>query len=775
MPAASSSPDKRTLNLAEGGTRLAGTAVLPPGLVEAKLLIPARHAGTVRRSRLLRQLRSATDEPVISIVAPPGYGKTSLLVQMAAEDPRPVAWLTADDADNDPVVFLSYLATAIGRHMPLDPNIFAEIASGAVSNRAVVGRLLEAMAGHPVLVAIDDAHRITTAECLDPLAELIIYLPDSSQVVLAARAQADLPFSRWRADGSLLEIGSAELAMDEQEAAALNRGGLLLSTDVIRELTRQTGGWPALLALAALGARRSASPDAPIAASHDRLVAAYLRSELLERRSEEEVSFLTRVSVLDQLSGPLCDFVAERQDSAELLDRLALSTLLVDEYGGSYRFHTLLRDFLQAELAVREPGRVAELHRRAATWFGANGAADVAVNHAFAAADPELAATVLGKGMLGYHWSGRRATLLTSLRRFDDDHFGRFPWLAVLAAWEELAMGNVASTMHLSDIADRGTFADRPPDGTASFESGRAMLRAAVCRRGADDALLNATVAVESEAAGGSRWHDFALWQLAVARRMTGDHLGADEALDEAIAVSSSAHNAALRYCLLGHRALIAAERGDWVAAEAFADERAKAEGASGVDGYFSSAPAEAAWIRVMIERGDITAARRALARAMSLRPLLTAAYPALAVECLLAFARAHLALGDPAGARTLVDQADRIIRLRPDLGVLPGEVATLRASTGRLAPTRGGGTSSLTVMQLRVLAFLPYYLSFKEIGQRLGVTANTVRTHAVAIYGKLGASSRGEAVDLAVEAGLLDRFPFSSSISPTGGEVDPR
>ena len=264
MPAAIPGPGKDTLDAGRGVDPLAAPGSLPRGLLEAKLLVPRRHSGMVRRTRLLRQLRSAQDRPVISIVAPPGYGKTSLVVQMSAEDPRSVAWLTADDADNDPVVFLTYLAAAINRLTPLDPDIYEAIVSGAVSNRAVVGRLLEALSRHPVLVAIDDAHRITAQACLDPLAELIIHLPATSQVVLAAREPIELPFARWRADGSLLEIGPGELAMDEGEVAGLNRGGLLLSADVIRELTRQTGGWPALIALATLGARRSAGGDVRI-------------------------------------------------------------------------------------------------------------------------------------------------------------------------------------------------------------------------------------------------------------------------------------------------------------------------------------------------------------------------------------------------------------------------------------------------------------------------------------------------------------------------------
>ncbi len=739
------------------------------GLLEAKLLIPRRHSGTVRRARLLRQLRSARDRPFVSIVAPPGYGKTSLLVQWAARDSRSVAWLTADDGDNDPVVFLTYLAAAIDRLEPLDPDIFRAIPSPAVSNRAVVGRLLAALSERtePILVAIDDGHRITDRTCLDVLAEFITYLPEASQVAIAGREPVALPFARWRADGSVLEIGPDDLAMDEPEAAGLGRQlGLVLSAEATTHLTRQTEGWPALLALAALGARGSPGRDARIDAGSDRLIADYLRSELLKGRSEAEIAFLTRTSILERLAGPVCDVVADRRGSADLLADLARSTLLVDEYGGSYRYHSLLRDFLRAELASREPERVPELHRRAAVWYEANGALDLAVDHAFAADDLDLAAVLVGKGMLLYHWSGRRATTRAWFGRFSVDALEERPWLAVLAAWEELAAGDVASAERLADIAERRTFEGRPPDGTASFESGRAMLRATMVRKGADDALANAARAVELEAAG-SPWRDLALWDLAIARLTTGDEEGADAALAGAIAAARSARNFGLWHCLLGHRALLAVERHDWNAAAAFAAEGDEIAASVDTEGYLSGAPARAAHARIAIQRGDIAEARRGLARAMGLRPLMTVAAPPLSILSLLAFARAHLAVGDPAGARTLMAQASQVIRLRPDLGVLPGEVAALLATMASQTPALVVGASSLTVTELRVLALLPYYLSFKEIGQRLGVKATTIKTHALGIYGKLGASTRSEAVDLAVEAGLLEPFPFRPGTSP--------
>jgi LuxR family transcriptional regulator, maltose regulon positive regulatory protein len=730
-------------------------------LLGAKVLLPRSRSATVRRTRLLRGLRAARDRRVISIVAPAGYGKTSLLVQWANQGRQSVAWLTVDDGDNDPVVFLRYLAAAIDRVEPLDPGLLSAIGSHSVSPRAAVGRLLRALQGQaePVLIVLDDAHRLTDQACLDTLGELTTYMPEGSRVAIVGREPVALPFSRWRAEGSLLEIGPGELAMDEQEAAGLGRRlGVELSADALRRILTQTEGWPALLALAMVEFRRWPGNDARIGLASDRVIADYLRSEVLEGRPKTDVTFLLRTSILEQLSGPVCDVLAGRRDSRELLAGLAASTFLVDDYGGSYRYHVLLRDFLRSELTVREPERVAGLHRRAATWYRANGSLDLAVDHAFAGGDLDLAAEFVGGGMLVYHWSGRRATTRAWFRRLGDDALRERPWLAVLAAWEELGAGDVASTVHLADIAEDGTFDDRPPDGTASFESGRAMLRAAMCRSGVEDALENASRAVALEPAR-SPWRDFSLWMLALSLVLNGDPVGAQEALDEAIAAARAAGNIGLAFCLVGHRALLATDRGDWTTAAMLVDQGEELTGSAKVEGYMSSALARAAQARVAIHHGDIEAARLRLAKAMALRPLLTVACPGLAVESLLGFARAHLAIGDPAGARTLLAQAGQVIRLRPDLGVLPGEVAALRATIASL-PVGMAGASSLTTSELRVLALLPYYLSFKEIGQRLGIKATTVKTHALAIYGKLGASTRSEAVDLAVEAGLLERFP---------------
>ncbi len=245
MPPSASPVEIETIergNLASGEI---ASSLLDP-LLEARLVVPQRHVGTLRRTRLLRQLRSAPDRPVISIVAPPGYGKSSLLVQWATEALR--AGRLADGR----------------RHRQRSGRVPDRSRGGDRPPRtARSGALQRDRGGHTVApdrrrsiagsdvpthrsrvrIAIDDAHRITSRACLDILAELVEHLPEGSQVAIAGRARMRLPFARWRASGSLLEIGPTELAMDKREAVGLGRElGLRLPADTATRLTRETEG-----------------------------------------------------------------------------------------------------------------------------------------------------------------------------------------------------------------------------------------------------------------------------------------------------------------------------------------------------------------------------------------------------------------------------------------------------------------------------------------------------------------------------------------------------
>jgi LuxR family maltose regulon positive regulatory protein len=391
-------------------------------------------------------------------------------------------------------------------------------------------------------------------------------------------------------------------------------------------------------------------------------------------------------------------------------------------------------------------------------WYQDNGFTDLAVDHAFAAGDVDRAATIVGGAALRYHWSGRRATVRAWLRRFGDAELEPRPWLAVIGALEEAGIGDVAASEHLGDIAERGSFEARPPDGTSSFASGRAILRAVLCRNGADDMLSNAKLAADLEHPG-SPWRDLALWTLAYGRLIRGDLASADDALADTVATARANRNHGTCQNALAQRALLAIGDGDWASAVVFAEDAGTIVVDAHLDGYQVTALIRAVLARIAIHRGDIGRANVELSRAASLRPQLTAAIPWLNVTALIAIAQAYLAAGDPAGARTLVVQAEDVVRLRPNLGVLPSQVAALRERVAAL-PIGLAGASTLTAAELRVLAYLPLYLSFKEIGDRLGVRASTVHTHATAIYGKLGASSRSEAIELAIEAGLLAGRP---------------
>jgi LuxR family transcriptional regulator, maltose regulon positive regulatory protein len=294
-----------------GGDR--GTA---PGLAfelrESKFHPPGVRPGIVVRTALLGRL-ATTRVPVITLVAPPGYGKTTLMAQWAQRTESRVAWLSCDDTDNDPVVLLSALAVALSRIGPVDPAIFSALASSG-GDITVVPRFVAAVAPvqPPVTVLVDHAEAVTNRQCLNTIAEFALRLPPGWQFALASRTVVPLPTARLRAHGGILEITADDLAMGVTEAHSLLKGaGVEADEASLRDLLQRTKGWPAGLYIAALaiksGTRQS---DAGFTFTGDDVyMGDYLRSELLAGISAEEASFLTRTSVLERMCGSLCDAI----------------------------------------------------------------------------------------------------------------------------------------------------------------------------------------------------------------------------------------------------------------------------------------------------------------------------------------------------------------------------------------------------------------------------------------------------------------------------------
>lgn len=745
-------------------------------LVEAKLRPPAPHPGTIARARLIRMLTDTGGPRVVAVIAPPGYGKTTLLAHWAGQERHPVAWLTLDHLDNDPTVLLSYLATAFDRLEPIDDSIRTGIAATRQRILATaVPRLTSVLHGwgHPAVLVIDDIHRLVDRTGLDALTALLDHLPPGFRVVIAGRSQPDLPFARFRAQRDLLEIGAGLLALDEWEARALaSAAGCDLSAEEARTLTARTEGWAAGIYLASLARERGGMPaTGPVGVSgRDHYIAAYLRSEFERGLDDVDMTFLTRTAILETITPPLAEAVSEVPRAGDRLRTLANRNLLIQAVGdgeASYRYHNLLRDFLLAELERREPGTGPRLNARAASWYAAVGNVDLAVRHALAGGDVDTAARLATAAALPTFYGGQGATLDRWLRGFEVQVFERNPPLAVIAAWIHLLNGRADAADRMADIAERSTFSGPPGDGARSFESQRAMLRAVMARHGAADVLANAELAVSQEVPQ-SPWRANALWLLGSAHLLSGYLGAADSAFADSVAagasaaagasVAAGASAAGTAMVSLAKRASLAIARGDWLAAEAHAQASRTELTKAHYGEIVASLIVYAVGARVAIHRGDLAQARDDLVRAQLIRPLASHVLPWFSVDALLELARAYLAISDTAGAQIVIREAEQIVRRRPDLGTLTTALVEVRTRLARATSTLAG-SSTLTAAELRLLPLLPTYLSFQEIGERLYISRHTVKTQAMSIYGKLQASSRGEAVERAIELGLLEPF----------------
>jgi LuxR family maltose regulon positive regulatory protein len=359
---------------------------------------------------------------VISIAAPAGYGKTTLLAQWAAEDPRPFAWVSLDGRDDDPAAFLTYLTAAADEITPVDAGVFRGADRAPIRWDRGLPRLGAALAaiGKPMVLVLDDVHELRDRDCIDALEPIAKHLPDGAQLVLSGRAEERLPLARLRAAGRLLALGTAELALSDSEAKGLlTEAGVKVSAAEASSLNERTEGWVAGLYLAALFSQEAGSADLTRFSGDDRFVADYLRSEHLSRLKPSVLQFLTRTSVVDRMCASLCDALLDRSDSARRLGALEEANLFLvplDHRREWYRYRHLFRDTLRAELDRLAPEAGEGLRRRAAGWYEQNGQPEAAIAHMAAAGDmDEVAAWSAVR--LPYYRSRRVVTVERWLKR----------------------------------------------------------------------------------------------------------------------------------------------------------------------------------------------------------------------------------------------------------------------------------------------------------------------------------------------------------------------
>jgi LuxR family transcriptional regulator, maltose regulon positive regulatory protein len=548
------------------------------------------------------------------------------------------------------------------------------------------------------------------------------------------------------------------LSLPREEAAVLLReAGLVLDADQVAVLHQRTEGWPAGLYLAALYVRAGGALGTAAVSfgGDDRLVSEYVESEFLATISRRHREFLTRTAVLERMSGSLCETVLELPGAAAVLAELARSNLLlvpVDRRGVWYRYHHLFRDMLLAELERLEPGLVPVLRRRAAAWCLDHDRPEEALEYSIAAGDVEGAARLLESLALPAFRQARTSTLQRWFGWLEGQGgIEGHPMAAVYAAFLAAQVGRSDDAERWADAVDRWESGDgnRPGHPVAAWA---AVLRAILCRHGIMQMRVDADQAVRRFAALGTVPPVAGLCQ-GLALVLGGDPTGADASFEEAIRAGGDFGAPDVLADLWCERSLLAITRGEWSRAEAFASQARAAVQQAGIEELLDCAvQARLAW-----HRGDAPAARRELVSAQRLRPSCSHAFPHLAVQARLELIRVHLALADVAGARTVFREIDEILNHRPDLGTLIGEAGALRARLSAEPAPSAPGASSLTTAELRVLPMLATHLSLPEIAAELLLSPHTIKSQALSIYRKLGASSRHQAVIRSRELGLLE------------------
>jgi LuxR family maltose regulon positive regulatory protein len=667
--------------------------------------------------------------------------------------------------NDDPRVLLGCVAAALDRIEPLDPSVVESLQSTRkpISSDGLP-RLGAALSerSEPYVLALDDVGHLRAKQCAEALAVLAEHVPTGSCLALASRHEPPPLVARARARGLLFELGTDDLSFNPREARLLlDAEGIELGPEEELELLRKTEGWAAGLYLAARSFHDGdGSPDfLDSFGGDDRFVADYLRLECLSTLRPKELRFLTRSSVLKQFSASLCDAVLERQDSARVLEALERSRLFLvplDHRREWFRYNRLFRGLLQAELARDEPQLVPELNRRAADWCEENSFLDEAIDHAEAALDRDRVARLVSTAALPSA-CGSTANAERWFGRLNDPAIlSQNPAAAVLGSLHHALRGRPLVARRWADTAEAAARTVTLPDGSASIEPWLDVLRAARCQNGVDQMRIDAESALKTLPYD-SIWVGLALVALGAAQLLGGDDIAADLTLAHASTAAAGVRDAQAQMVALAERSLLAANREDFETAQRLADDARSVAQEFELQTHATSAIHLAASARVALRRGDRGRAQSDLAQADLLVPLLTYAIPWFSAQTLLELARIRLALGQLDRGRALLGQADEIVRRSSYLGTLAELATCLEARSAALAESQDCTTSSLTAGELRLLPYLATHLSLSEIGGELSLSRNTIKTHAVAIYRKLGVSSRSAAVARAAEFNLVE------------------
>jgi LuxR family maltose regulon positive regulatory protein len=740
-------------------------------VLKTKLRAPALRAQYVSRPRLLEILRANSECKLTLISAPVGYGKTTLLTQWCQSEEGgnlPCAWVSLDEQDNDLARLWRHVIEALRQVVPKE-----SFGADALGGLSVVGtKFIETMAPrlvnelaelpHRVVLVLDDYHCIKESSCHESVAFFIEHLPDTVHLILSTRSYPPLPLGRLRARGEINEIRTEQLAFSETDATSLLNEGMRLDigfSDLL-VLLEHTEGWPAGIYLAGLSLRDKNDAHAFIESFHgtNRHIVDLLVEEILHGLPEADKQFLLQTSILETMSGSLCDAVVETKGSAKRMRELAHTNLFVvplTEDQEWYRYHHLFADFLRYELASTQPELVPVLHRRASTWFEREGLVRAGIHHAIVAGEYGRAGTLIARHWLRYFVTGQTATLERWLDALPEDLVSGEAALALVKAWISAAYGREEERERYLALAEDSSYEGTLPDGTASIESGVALVRGVFGHGGIQSMVEAARRAAAQEPERTSPRAGLVRFGLGSSLYLSGDTSQARKPLEEALELLS-AGQPLIRIVVLSALALVNLDEGHLEEAESLGREARAIVGRFGLQEIPQATLASIALGRVLAARGELSEAQTELESALSVRRRLPGLSPWATIIGLLALAPVRLKSGDRDGARAVLAEAQATLEPFPDAGMFP-ELLERQERTLRQGKQREGQLNAeLTERELDVLGLLDGERNTQQIGQVLYVAPNTVKTHVKSIYRKLGVSSREEAVEQARARGLV-------------------
>ena len=450
---------------------------MPDQILQTKLTLPPVRARLVHRPQLLGRMNSCLNCKLMLVSAPAGFGKTTLVSEWVLESGRQSAWVSLDEADNDPVRFLMYLVAALRKIAPeFGEDILENLESlPSLSMEAhyipLINEISEALP--PLILVLDDFHAIHSPDVHSLITFLIENQPAHVRIVISTRADPPWPIARLRTAGEMVELRAADLRFEpgEVEIFLMDVMNLDLSQDDLEILNRRTEGWIAGLQMAALSIRGQQDASGYIrsfAGSH-RFILDYLVEEVLSSLSKEIEQFLLTTSILKRMTGALCDSLTGREDGAETLnqlDQLNLFVISLDDDRCWFRYHHLFADLLYSRFEQLSPDLLPDLHRKASQWYEDAGYVEEAIEHAFSAGDQKLAARLVEHTATRMFFEGNISTLSRWLDKIPPDLIRSQPWLCIYHAWTQYWVGRRSRVEECLVFADEALAysADRHPD-----------------------------------------------------------------------------------------------------------------------------------------------------------------------------------------------------------------------------------------------------------------------------------------------------------------------